>query len=255
MARAFVGFWLCMALAVPLASFAAEVTGKIQWARRVELTTPVSGVVAEVLVDTGDRVEQGQELLRLDPRSFRTHIKQARARVDKEEQVREEARREWERAQELYDRTVLSDHDLQLAEIAFVAADADYRAAEAELARAQLELEQSVIRAPVQGFVIRKDAEPGQTVVTRLQATPLLIVAESGRYIARVRLRRDALGELSREQEINVRVAGERYRGVVKRIGLEPVGAKGELYDLDVVFSTEPTVTLRAGQDVEVDLP
>lgn len=236
---------------------AAEVTGSLQWARRVELSTPVSGVVGHVAVNGGDEVQKGQLLLNLDPRGFNALVKKAEARVVTGREARDEAKRELERITEMYERTLLSDHELQLARIALSTAEADLQAAEAERTLARLELEYSRVSAPFDGVVLERGAEVGQTVVTRMQSVPLLVLAETGRMLARIEVGEQELATLRKGMEVQVRSGGKTFRGIVQRLGMEPVIAAGGVakYEADVVFEYPRSERLRAGQSAVVVLP
>lgn len=247
--------WLGAVLAaVPVV--AAEVAATVEWARRVALSTPVSGVVEAVPVQTGDAVEQGDVLVRLDPRPLEAAVRRARARVDRTRPARDEAKRELERSQQLYERTLLSKHDLQLAEIEYAAADAEHREAQAALDQARLDLEYSVVRAPFAGYVLERSAEVGQTVVTRLEARPLVTLAERGRLMARAEVAESAAAGLERDDEVAVMVDGRRYPGRVRSVGMEPVaGSEPPRYPVEVVFPYEAATPVRAGSEAKVILP
>lgn len=236
---------------------AVELQAEVQWARRVELGTPVSGVVEEVAVSTGDIVDQGAVMLRLEPGRYQARVAKAQAEVDKQTELRAEAKREWDRARELYDRTVLADRDLKLAEIAYRAADADYRSAQAALSQAQIDLRHSSVRAPFRGVVVQREVEVGQTVVSELRADPLLVLAEIGQYRARALLPGPRLEDVALGQTVSVAVAGSRYDGVVRSIGLEPVATESgaAAYPIDVIFTTAPSLVLRAGSGASITLP
>lgn len=247
---------LCM-LGVTGVLQAAEVTGSLQWVRRVELSTPVSGVISQVAVNSGDEVQKGQTLLNLDARGFNALVKKAEARVQTGKEARDEARRELERTTEMYERTLLSDHELQLAKIALSNAEAELQAAEAERTLARLELEYSRVQAPFDGVVLERSAEVGQTVVTRMQSVPLLVLAETGRMLARIEVGEQELATLRKGMEAQVRAGGKTFRGTVQRLGMEPVIAAGGVakYEADVLFDYPRNERLRAGQSAVVVLP
>lgn len=235
--------------------YAATVDGTLRWVRRVELSTPVSGVVRTVDVHAGDEVSKGQLLLSLDDRGFKAEVQKAEAGVIKARGARAEAERELARAQDLYDRTLLSDHELQVAKIAAASAAADFASAKAELTLARLNLEYSHVRAPFRAVVLRRSVEEGQTVVTRLQSVPLLTLAEIGRMLARIELGDAQLATLKRGESVEVRVGARRYAGTVRRIGMEPVAAAAGKYAVDIVFDYPPADGLHAGESVSVVLP
>lgn len=242
-----------MAWGIP--AWAEPVEGQLQWLRKVALSTPVSGVVSEVHVQAGDRVGKGDPLLTLEQRGFRAELQRAKANVEKRRQAAEEAARELERAQELYDRTLLSQHDLDVAQIANTAAQAELNEAEAALVKARLDLEYSVVRAPFDGIVLSRPGELGQTVITRLEAVPLVVLADPERMVARVAVGENVLAGLKDGAEVGIRVDGRRYAGRISRLGFEPVdpAVTPPRYAVDAVF--EPGRPLRAGQSVTVDLP
>ncbi len=247
---------LIIGLSTTLAMQAAAVDldGRLDWGARVELSPLVSGVVAEVAADAGQRVSKRQLLLRLDQGALQAAVREAEAQEAYLGKMRAEAERERERAQELYDRTLLSDHDLELALIAFARAEADYQAASARLAEARLKLEYSAIRAPFDGVVIAVNAVPGQTVITRLQSVPLVALGSTERMQVQVAVAEDALAELSPGQAVAVRTGTSRFDGRIDSIGYEPVA--GEPVRYPVIVSFEPgDAVLRPGQRAVVTLP
>lgn len=245
--------WLGMALlllSTPLS--AADYDARLQWERRVELSTPVRGVISEVPAQAGQRVEAGGVLVRLDDRGFRAAVSEARSRLKSLEAVRAEARRERDRAEELYDRTVLSDHELQIAINEAKKAEADYAAARAALVQARLNLEYSAIRAPFNALVIDVQAEQGQTVLSDLQPTTLVTVAAADSMIARAALTEQQVESLQVGQSATVRLGERRHSGKIKSIGLEPVG-DGK-YPIAVSFALDQQ-RYRVGQAAVIELP
>ena len=235
---------------------AAEVEGRLDWARRVELSIPVSGTVAEVKVEPGARVAEGDPLLVLDQRPFKARVSKAQAEVASAKEALEEARREVERAQELFDRQVMSTHELQLEKIALTEADSAYQRARSELELAQLDLEYSTLRAPYPAIVLQRRVEPGQTVVTRLQTTPLLVLAGADMMLARAQVTPAQLAQIEPGREVDVEVAGNTYRGTMGNLGLEPTDtAEGPRYPVEVRIAVEAGETLRAGQPARIVLP
>lgn len=243
---------------VPAAPVPVTAKASLQWAQRVELSTLVSGNIAEVNVDVGSRVKAGDTLLRLDDRGFKAQLTKAQADNAHAKDALDEAKRELERSQELFDRTVLSIHDLQLVKIALARAQADYRGTQAALEQAKLDLEHSTIRAPYDGIVLHRQAQVGQTVISRLQATPLLVLARSDRMIARAGVVRKDLDKIKLGQSLEVQVGGETLTGKVVRLGLEPmpeeVGPE-PVYAVDIQFTPPADNDLRAGQQAAVPLP
>lgn len=234
------------------AAFAEAWDARLHWVQRTVLGTPVSGVIAEVSVRPGFRVQKGQMLVRLDTRPLQARIDGLEAERIGRTYDRDEARRELARTQELYDRTLLADHDLDLAKIVLANSEAMLKTTEAQLTQAQWELEYSQIRAPFDAWVLRRNAEPGQTVISNLQAEPLVVVARAGTMLARSMIDAERLSAIKEGQVVAVSVAGKRYQGHVQHVGLEP-GAEGK-YPIDVQFETAGR-TLRAGLPARIEFP
>ena len=239
-----------------LASVAAEIEGRLDWARRVEMSTPVSGTVTQVMVEAGARVPKGEPLLMLDQRPFKARLSQAEAQLTSAKEALEEAKREAERAEELFERQVMSTHELQLEKIALTDAETAYQRASSELELAQLDLEYSTVRAPYPAIVLQRRVEPGQTVVTRLQTTPLLVLASAEQMLARTAVTVEQLTQLSPGSNVEVRVGGRSYQGTVGNHGLEPEQAdNGPRYQVEVRIPAAADSDLRAGQTATIVLP
>jgi RND family efflux transporter MFP subunit len=238
---------LLLAWLLTSSSMAAEYPARLDWERRVELSTPVSGVIAQVPVQTGQRVTAGEVLVELDQRLFQARLSRAEADLAKAQETRDEAMRELERTQELFDRTLLSEHDLQLAQIAAAAAQADQRSAEAAVTEAGLELEYSRIRSPFDAWVVKLAAQPGETVVNRLEARTLAVVVPADRMRALAWLNQAQLERIRGGVTGEVVVAGDSYRGETVTVALEPDKGSGEspLYRMDVLFKLPQGKILR----------
>ncbi|NOX25838.1 MAG: efflux RND transporter periplasmic adaptor subunit [Deltaproteobacteria bacterium] len=221
----------------------------------MELSTPVSGVIKTVTVVPGAFVKEGRVMLTLEPTPFEAALQRARAGEVRAAVARDEAKRDYDQAKQLYAETVLSTVELQNADNKYKRAQAGWSIADADVAKAEYRLTYSVIRAPFEGWVLQRNAEPGQTVSSRLAPPPLLIFAAAGRYVARARVPGPQLDRVSVGQQVKVKIDGVEYSGTINSIGLEPILAdKESAYAVDVVFNVSKPL-LRAGQKAEVDLP
>lgn len=239
------------------AAQAAEVTAVLQWSQRVELSTPVSGVVQAVNVVVGERVRQGQVLLRLDERIYAGRVEEAAAMVALKREDAAEAQRELKRVQELYDRTVISVSELDQARLRQARAAALLKESQARQRQEQKNREDTQLRAPFDAVIVMRQAEPGQAVAAALQPQSLLVVARAGEMLARAQVQETQLAGLKAGQEVEVNVGKQRFRGKVRTMGLEPTTrdkAGLPLYPLDVVF-VPAEMQLRAGAAAILNLP
>ena len=236
---------------------AADLAGTLGWVQRAELGTLVSGVVSEVPVRVGQSVPAGAALLRLDDRGFKARVAETQAAVAKYQAHYAEAQREDERALELYERTVLSDHERQLAAIALQSARSDLQTARAQLTQARLDLERSAVLAPYAAVVLRVNAAPGQVVVSELQSAPLVVVAEDGRMLAHALATADQLRDVAVGMPAKVGVRDGWYDGQVAAVGLEAVADAVQgvaRYELAVTFDVPADQRLRAGESATLRL-
>ena len=248
--------WIALITAAffPQVLWAADVPATLQWSQRVELSTPVSGVVKAVNVEVGDLVKKGQVLLSLDNTSYQASVAEIQSRITRLDAEAEEAKRDLDRAQELYERTIVSTTDLDQARLRRVKSLSMLAEARARLRQDQKALEETSLRAPFDAVVILRQAEPGLSVASGLQPQMLLTVARSGEMIARMRLPSPQIDNLKTGQTVTVSVAGTSYTGRIKTLGLEPIQTKeGAVYPVDVVFTIKQP--LRAGLPALVKLP
>lgn len=246
-----------MSLVISAPGWGLELPATIDWARRIELSTPVSGIVQEVRGQPGSRVAKGELLYRLDPRRFALAVRAAQARVDRAKPAREEAQREMIRAEDLFERTVLSDHELQIANIALAEADAESRIAHAALEAARLDLEYSAVHAPFAGVILERHINQGQTVVSKLQALPLMILADTSAYIARTLVTEQQLRMIKKKAPMEVRLQDLVFKATPYRHWLEPVEHHegNPRYRVDVLFHTQSSTMPYPGQKAVLIVP
>lgn len=224
---------------ISLPGFASSWDGVVDWTERTEMGTTVSGVVASVAVKEGDRVKKGELLLQLEQGALAARLAQRQAEMKHKEMMRAEARKELERAEELYARTLLADHDLDLAKIAYAEADAAYQASRANQLQARENLDNSSLRAPYDAVVLARNIRPSQTVISRCEAQPLLTLAPVAQMQVRIFVEAAELEGLRGNGGITVEVAGHSYPGQVNTIGYEPSIAKESVrYPVDVLFAS-----------------
>lgn len=171
-------------------------TGRLEPTNQVDVGSELSGTVTQVLADTNDTVEAGQVLARLDTTKVeqqadrsRAALESARARSAESRATREEAAANLARYEELArlsagkmpSRTELDAFRAakNRADAAWVGAEAAVAEAIATLRANETDLSKSVIRAPIEGIVLDRSIEPGQTVAASFQAPVLFTIAQS----------------------------------------------------------------------------
>lgn len=171
-------------------------TGTLEPVTKVDVSSELSGIIERVDVDFNDKVKAGQELARLDTTSLKAQVIKARAALNsaraqlsesqatlKENDAQlQKLRKGWK----LSGGKVPSQQELDSAQAAFDRAQASVVTAEAQVSEAQASLtvnetslSKAVIRSPIDGVVLNRAVEPGQTVASSLQAPVLFTIAET----------------------------------------------------------------------------
>ncbi|MGC3998991.1 MAG: efflux RND transporter periplasmic adaptor subunit [Anaeromyxobacter sp.] len=167
-------------------------SGTLAARRTVVVSSQVSGRVAELAVDYNGRVRKGQLLARIDPQPFQAAVAQATAsaaaagaQVSKARASLADLERQSARSRELLDRGLLAreEWDASVAQVTMskaelAAAEAGLAQARAALDEARYKLTQTDIRSSIDGIVVSRDVDVGQTVAASLQAPTLFTLAE-----------------------------------------------------------------------------
>ncbi len=168
-----------------------QATGRLEAVTTVEVGSEVSGRIATVEVDYNDRVTEGQVLARFDRAALAAQRAQilatlaaARATLEQAKTDREHSARDAERAGKLFAAGVMNESDREnavatarLMEQRVSAASAQVAAQQANAQLATTNLDHALIRAPIDGVVITRNVDPGQTVASMLQTPVLFTVA------------------------------------------------------------------------------
>lgn len=235
-------------------AWAVDVPGTLQWSQRVELSTPVSGVVRSVHANVGDRVKKGQVLLSLDAAAYQANVAESKAEITRHQEEAQDAKRNLDRVQELYNRTIISTSELEQAQTRHVRAKAGLAESKARMTRSQVALGEAALRAPFDALVLARQVEPGQAVASQFQPQTLFVLARAGEMVGRAKVSLAQIEKLKVGEAATVEVNKQSYAGKIKTLGLEPVGDKADIgYPVEVLFSVKEV--LRAGTPAVVKLP
>ena len=169
-----------------------EASGTIKPINTIEVGTQVSGTVAKIYVDYNDNVKKGDLLAELDPSLFQANVDQSRAKLNnaKASYARISAtltykKNNYQRYKHLYEKNYVSRDDLELAESNYLQTKAELEASRAEVSAAQASLNNNLtnlgyskITSPVDGTVISRAVDVGQTVAASFNTPTLFEVAK-----------------------------------------------------------------------------
>ena len=149
--------------------------GTTQAPARAVLATQLLGRIAQLAVAEGDQVRRGQVLVRLEDGELRARLDQARAALQEAQVLLAQAKREVERRRQLHRDQALPQEGLDLAETQYLRAQATAAFARAGVAQMEIELSYTQVRAPLDGVVVKKFAQPGDLATPGM---PLLEVEQ-----------------------------------------------------------------------------
>jgi HlyD family secretion protein len=251
---------------------AAQVTanGTLSAVTTVQVGAQVSGRVVELHADFNDKVKKGQVIAKLDDVVLRSQIDQASANlalaaanVNKAEVAVVDADRQYKRQKTLQEQSLVAGATVESAQVAYDTAKAALAAsratqaqAGANLAQAKLALSYATIYSPVDGVVLSRAVDVGQTVAASLQAPVLFTIAED---LARMQIdtavSEGDVGRLTEGMKATFTVdafPGRQFNGVVRQVRNAPTTTQGVVTYDAVIDVDNSDHALRPGMTTNV---
>ena len=233
-------------------------TGTVRPVEQVEVGSQVSGTVYRLFADYNDRVRRGQVLCQLEPSSFQARVAQSEAAVARAEAAVKDARRQLERARELIVQNYVSQAEVEAAEVQLEQRQAELKQARAQLQAARVDDANSTIRAPIDGVVIARAVDLGQTVAASLQAPRLFVIANDLSQM-QVETRIDEADIGSIHPGLPARFTVDAFpdftfRGRVAQVRLEPIVEQGVVTYTTIIRTDNPDLKLRPGMTANVSV-
>jgi len=236
----------------------------------VQVGTQVSGRVQKLFVDYNSPVKKGEPVAKIDPQLFEAQVRQsqanylsAKAGVSVAEATAANADRQYVRAKALHDENLASQADLDTSETGASVAHANIEAAKAALAQAEAQLNQAQVNlsfttivSPIDGVVISRSVDPGQTVAASLSAPTLFTIAQD---LTKMQVDTNvAEGDIGRLQ-VGMKAyftvdsfPGENFRGKIRQIRNAPTTVQNVVTYDAVIDVDNGDMRLRPGMTANV---
>jgi HlyD family secretion protein len=249
-----------------------QATGTLEAVETVDVGTQVSGVVQEMNADFNSIVKKGQVIARLDPSIIQTQIEQARANVTRAEADLDrlrvnlaDAERKYEQALKMWEKQLIPRDQLDTAELAVKTQKSQIRSSEAGLiqSRSQLNTQEvnlghTVIRAPIDGIVISRSVNEGQTVAASMNAPVLYVLAADLTKMQVVANIDEAeIGRMRPGQPVTFRVDAyptDTFTGAVQQVRLLPTTVQNVVTYSTVISVPNPQYKLKPGMTANVSI-
>ncbi len=247
-------------------------TGTLEAVTTVQVGTQVGGIIQELYADFNDIVRKGQIIARIDPTLVQTQIEQQRANVTRAEADLErlrvalaDSKQKLDRAKVLFDKQLLPRTELETAEVTVRSADAQIRSSEAGLVQAksqlnsaQVNLAHTVIAAPIDGIVISRAVELGQTVNAGMSAPTLFILAaDLTKMQVNANIDEADVGRMRPGQVVTFRVDAyptDTFTGSVQQVRLQPTTVQNVVTYQTVIEVPNPELKLKPGMTANVNI-
>jgi HlyD family secretion protein len=247
-------------------------TGTLQAVTTVQVGTQVSGTIQELNADFNSLVRKGQVLARLDPSLIQSQIEQARANLIRAEADLErlrvaldDARSKLSRARELSEKKLIAQMELEAAEVAVRSAEAQLRSQQAGVTQSQASLRQNqvnlahtVIESPIDGLVISRNVDVGQTVAASMSAPTLFVLAaDLTKMQVLASLDESDVGRIRPGQNVRFRVDAfptDEFTGSVTQVRLQPTTVQNVVTYQTVIDVPNAGLKLKPGMTANVNI-
>ena len=152
-------------------------TGTIEPVTEVEVGTQVSGIIDKIYVDYNSEVTKGQLIAEMDRVTLQSELASQQATYDGAKAEYEYQKKNYERSKGLHEKSLISDTDFEQALYNYQKAKSSYDSSKGSLAKAERNLSYATITSPIDGVVISRDVEAGQTVASGFETPTLFTIA------------------------------------------------------------------------------
>jgi len=202
-------------------------TGTINALVQVPVGTQVSGVVTDLYADYNSLVKKGQVIARIDPTTWETQLEDTKATLQRAQAAFENAKSDYNRNKRLAALQLLADSDLDAKELALKTAAGNLESAKAGLSKARINLSYCTIQAPVNGVVVARSVDVGQTVAASFSTPNLFTIAQDlSRMKVETSIDEADIGLVAVGQKAFFTVDSfpdKQFKGSVSEVRLEPI--------------------------------
>jgi HlyD family secretion protein len=226
-------------------------TGTIEAIKTVNVGTQVSGILEHIYVDFNDNVKQGQLLARLDETSLRAQVDQSQSQVDQAQALLTFQEATYKRLKVLYDKQLIALSDFDQALFNYEDSKASLSSAKSALSRAMVNLEYATITSPIDGVVLNRAVEEGQTVAASFNTPTLFtIVNDLTQMEVQTSVDEADIGKIKQDQRVEFTVDAYpdmKFEGNVSELRLQPVTTNNVVTYVVILSAPNPEKKLMPG--------
>lgn len=201
-------------------------TGEIQPVNTVNVGSQVSGTIQEIFVDYNSQVKKGDLLLKIEPSVLQASVDEAKASLTSAQSQLNYAKNEYNRNKTLFNSGYIARADMELSQTNYEQAQQSVNRAQSQYERAETNLGYATILSPVDGTVIARKVDKGQTVAASFQTPDLFEIAEDlSKMQIETAVSEADIGVISEGLPVTFTVdayPNQTFNGVVRQIRLSP---------------------------------
>ena len=238
-----------------------EAAGVIEPEITVEVKSKASGEILAMHAETGDVVEQGFLLVEVDKRTPRNRLAEAEASLVAARARRAIAETQMERSRTLFETGTLTETDYEQSQLEFANSEAQVIGSEVALENARIAMDDTDVRAPITGTIIRKNVEPGTVISSPTQdvsgGTILMLMADLTSVQVRTLVDETDIGKIRQGMTTRVTVAAypnQPFEGSVLKIEPQAIVEQNVTMFAVLIRLDNPGGLLKPGMNAEVDI-
>jgi HlyD family secretion protein len=231
-------------------------TGTLEAVTTVEVGTQVSGIISRLNIDYNSKVKKGQVIAQIDTTTLSANLFDTRASVYRQQIQVNQTKRNLERTKALYEQKVVAEIDYDKAVDDYETAKSALISSQSQLNRAEINLGYATIRAPIDGVVISKSVEQGQTVAASLNSPILFtIVNDLTKMQVQASIDEADIGQVREGQDVTFSVDAypeDQFKGSVKQIRIQPVIVSNVVNYIVIIDVPNPDLKLMPGMTANI---
>jgi len=239
-------------------SVTVTATGTLNPLNSVQVGSQISGTIAELHADFNSRVRKGQLIALIDTTFLAASVRDAQASVERAAAESKQAEIALNRAKTLSEKSLIPAADLETAEVNREGAVAALKSAKSQLDRARINLKYASIRAPVDGVVVARNVDVGQTVAASFSAPTLFVIANDLKQMQlEANIDEADIGMIKVGQHVSFSVNAypeETFDGVVSQVRLEPITVQDVVNYVIIVAVSNPDEKLMPGMTANLSV-
>jgi len=226
-------------------------TGSLGAVTTVQVGTQVSGQISAIYVDFNSKVKKGQLIARIDPTLQQQAVEDAQAGVARAQATLSQTKLEYDRNKLLHDQKIVTDPEFNTAQLNYQLARANGTSAQIALDKARQNLSYTSIYAPIDGIVVERDMDVGQTVAASLSAPQLFVIAKDlSQMQILATVDESDIGQIKNDQSVSFSVQaypGQSFTGAVRQVRINSTTVNNVVNYTAVVAVENPDGKLLPG--------